>query len=347
MTSDDPLSVLAPVPAPRLPSNGYPRHQPTDDQLRAAVRATTAGTDWRRLRWSALVDELLRIGRADIPLARLAEGHIDALRICDQAGAQVTSEAIYGVWASKSGATGARASSVDGGYVIDGTIRFASGAGLLDRALVPVVDDHDQHLLLDLSVCRLSVDTSAWQTSAMTVSRTHTVEISGLEIGSSAVVGPPNFYLDRPGFFPGGVGVAAVWTGGLARVCDLVLRWLDARRTPLLEARLGRLRLQLATAASAVSQAGRELDQLLSSDGHPTGELLPHDRLQQLAGEARAIVGDAVRAGLEHARLLGGPAGLAFDVDLTRAIDDLGLYVLQQSSDSDAAFLGQGFGRQR
>ena len=198
VTSSDALSVLAPVPAPRLPSNGYPRHQPTDDQLRAAVRAATADADWPRLRWSALVDELVRIGRADIPLARLAEGHIDALRICDQAGAQVTSEAIYGVWASKSGATGARASSVDGGYVIDGTIRFASGAGLLDRALVPVVDDHDRHLLLDLSVRRLAVDAAAWQTSAMRVSRTHTVGISGLQIGSSAVVGPPNFYLDRP-----------------------------------------------------------------------------------------------------------------------------------------------------
>jgi alkylation response protein AidB-like acyl-CoA dehydrogenase len=337
--------VLAPVPDPRSSLKGYPRHRPTDDQLRAAVRAATAGTDWPRLCWSALLDELLSIGRADIPLARLAEGHIDALRICDQAGTQVTSDAIYGVWASKSGATGARASTVDGGYVINGTVKFASGAGLLDRALVPVVTDHDQHLLLDISVSRLSVDASAWQTSAMMVSRTHTVEITGLEVGSSAIVGPPNFYLDRSAFFPGGVGVAAVWTGGLARVCDLVLRWIDARRTPLLEARLGRLRLQVATAASAVSEAGRVLDQLLSPDGQLTGELLPHDRLRQLAGEARAIVGDAVRAGLDHARLLGGPAALAFDVDLTRAIDDLGLYVLQQSSDNDAAFLGQRLGR--
>ena len=67
-----------------------------------------------------------------------------------------------------------------------------------------------------------------------------------------------------------------------------LLGWLDGRRTPLLEARLGRLRLRLATAASAVAQAGRELDRLLSPDGHPTGQLLPQDRLHQLAAEARA-----------------------------------------------------------
>ena len=37
---------------------------------------------------------------------------------------------------------------------------------------------------------------------------------------------------------------------------------------------------------------------------------------------------------------MAGPAGLAFDEDLTRAIHDLQLYVLQQNVDADELFLG-------
>ncbi len=340
------LSVLAPIPAPTPLPGGYLRHQPDNDQLRTAIHGLAAAHDWAELSWTELIGGLLGIGRTDIPLGRLVEGHIDAMRICHQAGAPLTSDAIYGVWASKSGATGARATAVEGGFRIDGMIKFASGAGLLDRALVPVSGSHDHQLLLDLPVSGLPVDASAWQTSAMTVSRTHSVELTGLEVSSDSVVGPADFYLGRLGFFPGGVGVAAVWAGGLARVADLLLGWLDGRRSPLLEARLGAVRLAVATAAAAVGQAGQRLDQLLTADGQARVEM-EAERLPQLAGEARAIVGYAVRAGLEQARLIAGPAGLAFDLDLTRAIDDLGLYVLQQNRDGDAVGLGRTFGAER
>ncbi|HYO85320.1 MAG TPA: hypothetical protein VES01_02515 [Dermatophilaceae bacterium] len=65
--------------------------------------------DWAELDWPELLDELMALGRTDIPLARLTEGHIDALRIFAEADADPVLGACYGVWASRSHGTGLKA----------------------------------------------------------------------------------------------------------------------------------------------------------------------------------------------------------------------------------------------
>lgn len=325
------------VPAPLVLPDGYARHSPDRDALRNAIYQMAGAADWAALSWTELVEALLALGRTDIALGRLTEGHLDALRIADQAGGALETGALYGVWASRSGATGVRARRHGTRLVLTGTVKFASGAGVIDRALLPVWLEDDHHLLVDLDVADLPVDRSAWQTGAMTVSQSHTVGLDQLDVAAASVLGQPDFYLDRPGFFPGGVGVAAVWTGGLARVIDTVLGWLDERRSPAGDLRLGQLSTQRTLALATVRQGGQLLDAVLN----PVQTAPTKAQLHQLATQVRAGVAAAVRAGLAEARLLAGPAGLAFDVDLTHAIDDLGLYVLQQNADADAAYLGE------
>ncbi len=326
----DSISLPSAQPLPA----GYHRHLPDRDALRSAMRQLITAADWATLTWSELMEALLGLGRTDIGLARLVEGHLDAVRILDQAGAEVEPEALYGVWASRSGATGVRAEVTGRTLILNGTLRFASGAGVIDRALVPVwVGDH--HLLVDLDTAGLPVNTSGWQTEAMTVSHTHTVSIHDHQVPRSTVRGATDFYLDRPGFFPGGVGVAAVWAGGISRVLDTVLTWLEDRRTPAIDLRLGRIAIQRALATSAVRQGGRQLDTVLTATEAPSP-----DELQHLGTLVRAGVGAAVHAVLDDARTLAGPVGLAFDAPLTHAIADLDLYVRQQNTDGDAGYLG-------
>lgn len=327
---------------------GYRRHDPDDDSLHAELRRLAAprtGSGWADLTWSQLIEELLALGRTDIPLARLVEGHVDAVRIAAQAGVRLP-DASYGVWASRSGASGVRAEPTGDQLRLTGTLKFASGAGVLDRALVPVWLDEAHHLLVDLAVRHLPVDSSGWQTGAMRVSRTHTVTLDGLAVPAARVVGPQDFYLGRLGFFPGGVGVAAVWAGGLARLLDTLLGWLDQRRSPPVVLRLGRLRLLLVTAVATVRHAGVRLDALLTPDGRARGDVTSA-ALHQLSAEVRAVVAGAVQAALAESRVLAGPAGLAFDAALTHAIDDLGLYVGQQNPDADATLLGSTVGPAR
>jgi hypothetical protein len=334
------LSALGALPPPAPLAAGQPRHSPDRRQLREAIRHLGDRWSWSELSWSELVEALLVVGRTDLPLGRLTEGHADALRICDQAGHRAEPGALYGVWASRSGATGVQARPAAGGLALTGELRFASGAGMLDRALVPVRTSDDTHVLVDLSVADLEVDRTLWHTRAMADSHSHLVRLHAVSVPDEAVVGVPNFYLDRPAFLPGGVGVAAVWVGGMARVCDLVLAWLGERGTPATDLRLGRVRTALAVSAAVVRQAGQQLDGLLGPHGR-SRDGVDRARVAPLCTEARAAVGAAVDEVLTHVRAVAGPAGLAFDAELTRAVDDLTLYALQQNRDADAAYLGR------
>jgi hypothetical protein len=79
---------------------------------------------------------LYEAGREDLSLARLAEAHQDAVAILQEAGRTPEPEALYGVWASEGPKAGV-ALSADGpaSLPLDGTRNFASGAGIVDRAL--------------------------------------------------------------------------------------------------------------------------------------------------------------------------------------------------------------------
>ena len=327
------LSALAPYPAALPLPPDYDRQAPTPDQLRATLTGIGAGRDWAGASWPELITALLALGRTDIPLSRLAEGHVDALRIIVQAGAMPVPDALYGVWASRSQRTGVQAHRANGRLVLDGTIRFASGAGILDRALVPVWLSSDEHLLVDLAVAGLPIEDGHWVTSAMEVSRSHTIPVEQVTVAAEDQIGPTNFYLSRPAFFPGGVGVAACWAGGAARIADLTLARVP-EPSAALQTRLGRIRVQLAAAAALVDTAARRLDDMLG-----VGEPDP-GALRALSTETRAGVATAVHAVLEEAHRVAGPAGLAFDENLTRAVHDLRLYVLQQNADADEQFLG-------
>jgi alkylation response protein AidB-like acyl-CoA dehydrogenase len=215
---------------------------------------------------------------------------------------------------------------------LEGVLRFASGAGLLDRALIPVWLDDGKHLLMDLDVADLPVDTSGWHTGAMAASRTHQVKVDG-DVSADDQIGVVDFYLQRPDFFPGGVGVAACWVGGAARVLDLV-HARHPQPSPTQQIRLGRMRIDLSVAAATV----RSTAALLDRGSHPRAE--GEVDWQALSAEARAGAAEAVRRLIGDARLLSGPAGLAMDEGLAHAVPDLELYVLQQNSDADAFALG-------
>ena len=313
------------VPPPLQLPGGYQRHHADTTSQRTAILHLASGTEVDHS-WPTLTEYFLALGRTDVPMARLTEGHVDALRVLDQAGTKPMPGAAYGVWASRSRASGIAARRTGDRWVLDGTLKFASGAGVVDRALVPVWPSPDVHVLLDLEVRDWTFDTDAWRTRAMEQSRSHQVTLTGF-VTDATEIGPPRFYLERPGFFPGGVGVAAVWTGGVARICDL-LALAVPRRTPTQVTRFGRLRTHLATATAIVRETASRLPDT------------PTDQLRVVSTLARAGVAQAVREVLIEARTLAGPAGLAFDEDLTRTVDDLAMFVAQQNEDGDAQWLG-------
>ena len=87
-----------------------------------------------------------------------------------------------------------------------------------------------------------------------------TVDVAAT-LGDAALVGGPGSYLARPGFWHGGIGVAAVWHGGAVGVATALRR--AAATLPLsphAAAHLGGVEVALAAGESVLGDSARAID---------------------------------------------------------------------------------------
>ncbi|PPK65044.1 acyl-CoA dehydrogenase family protein [Actinokineospora auranticolor] len=270
-------------------------------------------------RWAALA----RLGRTDLVVARLAEGHVDAVAILAESGRDAVAGAVYGVWASRSGGVCAR---LVGGRVC-GTTRFCSGGAGLDRVLVVAVDEAGAARLVEIDPAHpgVTVDPSSWQAIGMDASASADVRFDHVE--PTAVVGPPDWYAARPGFAVGGGGVAAVWLGGAVGVLDDVVDVLGGRADEHQLAHLGALHAAVAGAGAHLEHVARMVDA-----GVATGHHL---------ATCRAVVERAAWEVLDRAPRVVGPTPLCRDRVFAQRLADLQVYVRQHHAERDLAALGR------
>jgi hypothetical protein len=277
-------------------------------------------------RWEALAGW----GRHDLSLARLAEGHADAVAILAEGGRGVRTGLLYGVWAARSGGTGARLRDAPSGRVLEGTVRYCSGARTIDRALV-VADPPGGGLpvLVDVDLHRTGVrpNPDSWCTPAMAGADTLDVEFGAVPVDDDAVVGPPGWYTTRPGFAAGGGGVAAVWWGGAAGVLDRLAG--PAAGDPHRLAHLGELHAVHAAAGALLERTAAAVD------ADPVGD---HRTAVALL---RSAVEHAVRELVDRAPRVAGVSALSRDAALSGALADLALYVRQHHGERDHAALAE------
>lgn len=298
-------------------------------------------------RWAALA----AWGGRDLSLARLGEGHVDALAILAEAGRRPVPDALYGVWASRSGGAALRMEREGDACVLRGTMRFCSGARTIDRALVVADADADadadvdsaaptERLLLDVDVRQRGITAVAgsWCTAAMADADTLDVVVDGLPVGADDEVGEPGWYVARPGFALGGAGVAAVWWGGAAGVLDRVLAHLGAVPDRHALAHVGELHAALAATDALLDDTAAMVD--ADRGTVRTTERRAADVVLAVT-TVRAAVERAAREVLDRAPRIVGPGPLSRDDGLARALADLALYVRQHHAERDHAALGE------
>ncbi len=168
---------------------------------------------------------LAEVGAADLSAVRLLEGHLDALAILDELGGpDVDPVQRLGVWASKAGGHRVSARPGPGGWCLDGSMAYCSGASSLDAALV-VADcgGADQLFLVNLHQPGVAVQAGSWPAVGMAGSISETVDFERVRAPADATVGGPGEYVDRAGFRAGAIGVAACWAGGALGVARVGL----------------------------------------------------------------------------------------------------------------------------
>ncbi|MFJ3383934.1 MULTISPECIES: acyl-CoA dehydrogenase [unclassified Curtobacterium] len=276
---------------------------------------------------------LAAIAAADVALARTVEPHLDALGILAQAGVDVPEGSTWGVFAAE--APGTRLTAVESGtdaVVLDGTKPWCSLASSLSHALVTAHRGDDRQLVaVDLRQDGVTTHDEAWVARGMPDVPSGPVDFDRVR---ATPVGDPGWYLTRPGFAWGGIGVSACWWGGavgLARVLrDHTAAHPDAE---LLRVALGAVVADLADAEDALAGATARIDDPHHADDDADWALLA----QVVRSRVRRAV-DTVRT-----RVVGalGPAPLTSDAAVAARVADLELYVLQDHGDRDLARIGR------
>ncbi|MFR9801123.1 acyl-CoA dehydrogenase [Pseudonocardia sp. RS010] len=328
------------LPSSGLPSSGLPEvasgptgaggrgaEQHPADRLatmlrRGELELPLPGHGATGLRWARLA----AWGRESLPLARLAEGHTDAVAVLREAGVEPVPGARYGVWAARSGGTGAELTGSAGAWVLRGRVRFCSGAPDLERALVVAAAPGGSRIVdLDLSRAGIRRHADSWRAAGMRASDTLDVDLDDLPVAD--VIGVPGFYTGRPGFWWGGAGVAAVWLGGAAGIVDALRDRLREQADPHQLALFGELHAGLEAVDALLGRTADAIDADPAS-AHRTA-----------AWTARAAAERLCRTVLDVAPRVAGVAALAGG--LADELADLGMYVRQHHGERDLAALGE------
>jgi alkylation response protein AidB-like acyl-CoA dehydrogenase len=283
------------------------------------------GSGATRDRWAAFAD----LAGEDLSLARLGEGHADAIAIlAELGGPRPRPGSRWGVWAANPPGPNVTASREGGTWVLQGTKQYCSGARVCTHALVTAAAN-DGARLFAVATEDLEPLDGSWPATGMAGS--DTLDVGFTEIPAEPV-GPPDGYVNRPGFSHGGAGVAACWYGGARAVAVALLSAASKRDVgPHALAHLGAVDLALRTARAALDQAADEIDadpDDLRGEG-PLRALRVRTLVEAVATDVLARTGRALGAG-----------PLSHDEAHSRAVADLTVYLRQHHAEHDLARLG-------
>jgi alkylation response protein AidB-like acyl-CoA dehydrogenase len=214
---------------------------------------------------------LLRIlGAADLSLARLFEGHVNAITLVmrygslpqiEQLAANVRRGDLTGVWGAED-ETGLNRSPHGDGWRLEGRKILASGAGFVRRPLVTLTTPSGPIMyLLDLAGDG-RVDLGGWRALGMRATATGTVDLTGLTVGASNQIGEPGDYLRQPAFSGGAWRFCAAHLGAIERLTELYRAQLRARgrgEDPYQLQRLGQCAAACGTALFWIEEAARRV----------------------------------------------------------------------------------------
>ena len=284
----------------------------------------------------SLLNVLKHVGRGDLAVGRLYEGHVNALQLVydfgtrpqQQAAALAAAQGLWsGVWNTQ-GPDGLRMVALGNGWRLSGCKTFASGAGHLARPVVTAQrpDGTWQMLVLDTALMPPSVDPSFWQPLGMRATASFKVCFDDVRVDADAMLGAPGDYTREPGFTAGSVRFAAVQLGGAEAVLDETRRFLQAlgrADDPYQRLRLGEMAMRVESGGLWLHGAARHVDDT------------------RYAQMMRAAIEDVGLRVMQLAERCVGARGLLRPEPFERLHRNLTLYLRQPAPDAGMASVGQ------
>ncbi|MGY2139012.1 acyl-CoA dehydrogenase [Pseudomonas reactans] len=277
----------------------------------------------------ARFSRLAQVAGHDLRLCKLFEGHTDALAIIAELNSPLPPlGSIWGMWAAEPPTAKVRVFKDGHRLKVQGRKAWCSGAAVVSHGLLTAWDEEDRQQLVAVPMDQPGVIVTDEGWNAVGMAATGSVEVV-FDQAWGLAVGRPGDYLARPGFWQGGIGIAACWYGAAQRLAEVLREQCSKRPEPHSLAHLGAVDSALNSAACVLRASADQVDRE------------PKANARELAQQTRACIEDTVEQVIHHVGRAVGAGPYCKDPHFAQLMADLPVYVRQSHAERDLAGLGE------
>lgn len=277
----------------------------------------------------ARFSRLAQVAGHDLRLCKLFEGHTDALAIIAELNSPLPPlGSTWGMWAAEPPTAKVRVHQEGHRLRVQGRKAWCSGAAVVSHGLLTAWDEEDRQQLVAVHMDQPGIVVTDEGWNAVGMAATGSVEIV-FDGAWGLAVGGPGDYLARPGFWQGGIGIAACWYGAAQRLAEVLRAQCSKRPEPHALAHLGAVDSALNSAACVLRASAEQID------------LQPKADARHLAQQTRACIEDTVEQVIRHVGRAVGAGPYCKDPHFAQLMADLPVYVRQSHAERDLAGLGE------
>ncbi|MEC4985740.1 MAG: acyl-CoA dehydrogenase family protein [Oscillatoria sp. PMC 1068.18] len=301
---------------------------------------------------------LKEIGRGNLAVGRVYEGHVNALQLIQTFATQEqitrfaadarSRQKIFGVWNAEATDGVKLIPIANNRYRLEGSKTFASGCGYVDRPFVngALPDGGWQMCIVPMDEVETIIDPDWWQPPGMRATVSYKVDYTGVEVDSRWLIGKPGDYFRQPWLTAGVVRFAAVHLGGAEALFNATRQYLQAlQRTdhPYQQERLGKMAIAIESGNLWLRGAAEIIDNFApifggypeDNDPQKVAQLVAYTNMVRTAIEQICL--DTIQ--LSERSI--GTLGLLPPHPMERIIRDLTLYLRQPAYDAAVAAPGK------
>lgn len=333
---------------------GFPRRE--IDAMRReglfGVSLPGRALDGSRPTTARLLQFLKLVGRGNLSVGRIYEGHINALELIrlyarpDQQRRWYAAAAaghLFGVWNTEmDDGVHVHERAANGGpaAILRGSKSFCSGATDVTRPVItglrhaPTGEEKGWQMLIPHpDELDLPVDESFWTPLGMHNSVSFKIDFTGVPVLAEQLLGQPDDYTRQPHFSGGAIRFAAVHLGGAEALLDATVAFLQKVKRAdngYQRTRIGRMAILVESGNQWLERAGH-----LNDRGTDAG------RIVTMANMTRTAIADICTECLQLAERSVGARGLMHPGPLARLHTDLSMYLRQPAPDATLEQVGE------
>ncbi|WP_416443847.1 acyl-CoA dehydrogenase family protein [Leeuwenhoekiella sp. A16] len=314
--------------------------------LTVTLPSIFGGKSYGEKKNAKLLNILKEVGKADLSVGRIYEGHINALLLIAQYGSAQQKQRyfkdahngkLFSVWNTQRKSDGVHLIQTDSQNKLEGAKIFCSGGLHIDRPIITaktkkgwqmVVIETEKHK-------ELKEDFSLWKPLGMRASVSSRIDFTDVLLEPVNLLGNIDDYSQQPSFTGGAIRFAAVQLGGAEAVAEATvahLKKLKRTEDPYQQMRLGKIAILLEQGRLWIEKSGEIADKSGDSSG---------DILVNYANMMRTAILDICTEVMQLAERCVGLKGFMHDHAIEKLHRDLATYLKQPGPDLALTSVGE------